>query len=73
MLVWYLISIAYFIESFLTWFFNVYFVTDERIIDVDFYNLIYKKPKRYAVLNTIFNKLYMVVILDIKNNENKKG
>lgn len=42
-LVWYLISIAYFLESFLTWFFNVYIVTDERIIDIDFYNLIYKE------------------------------
>ncbi len=43
MLIWYLISIAYFLESFLTWFFNVYIVTDERIIDIDFYNLIYKE------------------------------
>ncbi|MEK7168607.1 MAG: PH domain-containing protein [Patescibacteria group bacterium] len=43
MLIWYLISTAYFLESFLTWFFNVYIVTDERIIDIDFYNLIYKE------------------------------
>lgn len=42
-LIWYLISIAYSLESFLTWFFNVYIVTDERIIDIDFYNLIYKE------------------------------
>lgn len=42
-LIWYLISTAYFLESFLTWFFNVYIVTDERIIDIDFYNLIYKE------------------------------
>lgn len=42
-LIWYLISLAYFMESFLTWFFNVYIVTDERIIDIDFYNLIYKE------------------------------
>ncbi len=40
---WYLITIAYGLESFLTWFFNVYIVTDERIIDIDFYNLIYKE------------------------------
>lgn len=40
---WYLISIAYALESFLTWFFNVYIVTDERIIDIDFNNLIYKE------------------------------
>ena len=42
-LTWYLISTAYLLESFLTWFFNVYIVTDERIIDIDFYNLIYKE------------------------------
>ena len=39
---WYLITISYILESFLTWYFNVYIITDERIIDVDFYNLIYK-------------------------------
>ena len=42
-LIWYLIATAYTLESFLTWFFNVYIVTDERVIDVDFYNLIYKE------------------------------
>ena len=42
-LIWYLITTAYFLESFLTWFFNVYIVTDERIVDIDFYNLIYKE------------------------------
>src|SRR3972149_7810694 len=40
---WYLVTTAYLLENFLTWFFNVYFITDERIIDVDFYNLIYKE------------------------------
>lgn len=42
-LIWYLISTAYVLENFLTWLFNVYIVTDERIIDIDFYNLIYKE------------------------------
>lgn len=40
---WYLICIAYALESFLTWFFNVYIITDERIVDIDFNNLIYKE------------------------------
>ena len=40
---WYLITIAFLIENFLTWFFNVNIITDERIIDIDFYNLIYKQ------------------------------
>ena len=40
---WYLITIAFFLENFLTWFFNVNIVTDERVIDIDFLNLIYKR------------------------------
>lgn len=39
---WYLLVTGFALESFLTWFFNVYIVTDERIIDVDFYSLLYK-------------------------------
>ena len=67
-LVWYLVSTAYILESFLTWFFNVYIVTDERIIDIDFYNLIYKEVsdanidriqdvtyKMGGVIRTLFN------------------
>ena len=42
-MVWYLITMAYAFESFLGWYFNVYFVTNERVIDVDFYNLIDKR------------------------------
>lgn len=65
---WYLITTAFVLENFLTWFFNVYFITDERIIDVDFYNLIYKEVseaeiekiqdvtyKMGGVARTIFN------------------
>jgi hypothetical protein len=67
-LIWYLITMAYILESFLTWFFNVYIVTDERIIDIDFYNLIYKEVsdanidkiqdvtyKMGGVIRTLFN------------------
>lgn len=42
MLLWYLLTIGYSLESFLTWFYNVYIVTDERIIDIDFLSLIYR-------------------------------
>lgn len=41
-LTWYLITLAFIMESFLDWFFNVYIVTNLRIIDIDFVNLIYK-------------------------------
>ncbi len=39
-LFWYLVTTAYILEKFLSWFFNVYIVTDERVFDVDFYNLV---------------------------------
>jgi hypothetical protein len=42
-LAWYLATSAYAIEGFLNWYFNVYFVTTLRIVDVDFYNLVSKK------------------------------
>ena len=40
--IWYLITFAYAFEQFLNWYFNVYIVTDEKIIDIDFNNLLYK-------------------------------
>lgn len=40
---WYMITLAFVFENFLSWFFNVNIVTDERIIDIDFANLIYKE------------------------------
>lgn len=40
---WYLITTAYIFEQFLSWFFNVYIVTDERVFDVDFVNLVYRE------------------------------
>jgi uncharacterized membrane protein YdbT with pleckstrin-like domain len=42
LVLWYLLVIAFVIEKFLSWYFNVYIVTDERIIDVDFLNLLYR-------------------------------
>ncbi len=40
---WYLVTSAYAIEGFLDWYFNVYFITTHRIVDVDFYNIIDKR------------------------------
>lgn len=39
---WYLLATAVALEGFLNWYFDVFIVTDERIIDIDFRNLIYK-------------------------------
>ena len=40
---WYLVVFGFSLVKFLVWYFNIYLVTDERIVDVDFYNLLYKK------------------------------
>lgn len=40
---WYLLTFAFFLESFLSWYFNVNIITDERILDIDFYSLMYKE------------------------------
>lgn len=41
-LFWYELILAFAFEQFLMWFFSVNIVTDERIIDVDFYGLLFK-------------------------------
>lgn len=41
-LLWYAIVLAFVFERFLMWFFSVNIVTDERVIDVDFYGLLFK-------------------------------
>lgn len=48
---WYLLVLAYMIESFLYWYFNIYIITDERIVDVDFYSLIYRSLSSAKIEN----------------------
>lgn len=38
---WYVLILGFSLESFLSWFFNVCIITDERIVDVDFISLLY--------------------------------
>ncbi|MGB9911510.1 MAG: PH domain-containing protein [Microgenomates group bacterium] len=40
---WYLFTFALAFEKFLTWFFNVNILTDERIIDINFPTLLYRE------------------------------
>lgn len=40
--VWYSALFFYVIQNFLLWFYNVYIVTNERLVDVDFFGLLYK-------------------------------
>lgn len=66
--IWYMVVVAYILESFLDWFFNVCIITDERVFDVDFVNLIYREitdadldqiqdvtVRMGGVIRTIFN------------------
>ena len=43
LLAWYLVSFAFAFEKFLSWYFDVFIITDERVIDIDFNNLLNKK------------------------------
>ncbi len=42
-LFWYLGTVTYAFLNFLYWYFNVYIVTDERVVDTDWYSVIYRK------------------------------
>ncbi len=42
LVLWYTALSFYTIQNFILWFYNVYIITDERIIDVDFFGLMYK-------------------------------
>lgn len=42
-IIWYGLVGSFIFMNFLSWYFNVYIVTNERVVDVDFYNLTYKK------------------------------
>jgi len=39
---WYVITFGFILSKFLFWFFNIFIVTNERIVDIDFINLLYK-------------------------------
>jgi len=41
LLLWYLLAFGYGILSFLSWFFNIYLVTDQRIIDLDYFGFLF--------------------------------
>ncbi len=40
---WFLFVFGYTLAKFMGWFFNIYIVTDERIVDVDFQNIFFRK------------------------------
>ena len=50
-LVWYLLIIAFIYEQFLSWFFDVWLITDERVVDIHFSNLLYKQVSETKIDN----------------------
>jgi len=40
--VWYLLTMGFVIENFLIWYYNVYLITNKRVVDVDFHGVMYK-------------------------------
>jgi hypothetical protein len=49
--VWWLLLGGFSLQRFLFWYFNVYIVTNKKIIDVDFLNLFYKQISETALEN----------------------
>ena len=39
LILWYMLTFAYVLESFLHWYFNIYIVTTRNIVDINFYSL----------------------------------
>lgn len=48
---WYLFTLGYIFENFLNWFFNIYIVTNKRIIDMDFYGLLHRSISEAPLSN----------------------
>jgi hypothetical protein len=48
---WYLLLLAFVYEKFISWFFHVFIITDERVIDIDFYSLLYKEVSEAKIDN----------------------
>jgi hypothetical protein len=42
-LFWYVGTLGFVLAKFLGWYFNIYIVTNERVVDIDFYYLLYKQ------------------------------
>ena len=50
-LFWYVFLFGFAFEKFLVWYFNVFLITDERVIDYDFYSLLYKRVSAAKIDN----------------------
>ncbi len=56
-ILWYMIVIFFTFEAFLLWYFNIYIITDARVIDIDFHGL-WKKRISEASLGNVEDASY---------------
>lgn len=67
-LLWYMLVVAYILEHFLRWYFNIYIVTNLHVVDVNFHNILYRdkveirlediqssKPSIKGVIGSLFH------------------
>ena len=50
-LFWYLLTFGIFFENFALWFFNVYIITNKKVVDIDFDGLLYKNISETQLRN----------------------
>ncbi len=51
LILWYMFTLAYIIEQFLSWYFNIYIVTNQHLIDVNFHSLLSKEILEAGIEN----------------------
>jgi hypothetical protein len=65
---WYLMVLGFSLEAFLDWFYNIYIVTNQRVIDVDFTSLLFKNISTAHLDRiedvTVTNKGYLGSVFD---------
>lgn len=67
-ILWLMLVVAYVVEKFLQWYFNIYIVTNQHLVDINFHNLLSRdkveirlediqssKPSVKGVLRSLFN------------------
>lgn len=50
-LFWYLLTFGFVFQNFINWFFNIYVITDKRIVDIDFVGILYKNISETSLDN----------------------
>ncbi|KKU31185.1 MAG: hypothetical protein UX44_C0007G0009 [candidate division WWE3 bacterium GW2011_GWA1_46_21] len=51
MLFWFLFTFGFVFENFINWFFNVYIVTNKRIVDMDFHGILFRNISEATLAN----------------------